>query len=150
MPSRRAGRPKFLFQLTDGNEVRWQVFALTREDLEKCSSTPAYAITFPDQATIVVDEGVASDVSDVALFHELLHICFSAPGDPETLQDVFRCKSERVSAAEERLVSFMAPRLYALLMKNGLLAMPRVRKAPRRQARAPKQSGSNSKRRGRS
>jgi hypothetical protein len=138
-PSR--GRPKFLVQITDGNEVRWQVFELTRDDLAKCSSIPSFAITFPEQATIVLDGEVASDVRDVAFFHELCHVVFSAPGDPETLSDVFRCRSDKVAAAEERLVSFMAPRLYALLVKNGLLTMPRMpatSKATRRPKRAPK------------
>lgn len=117
--------PKFCYQITDSNEARWQFFEIDPSDMEKVDPN-AYAVTIPSKNMVVVERGLADDVRDIALFHEILHTCFSAPGDPEVLRRILGCEADKVDDMEEGFVSFVAPRLYALLVKNGMLKMPVV------------------------
>ena len=119
--------PKFMYQIVDGNEVRWQFFEIDVEDLAKIDPS-AYAVTVASKSMVVVERGISDDIRDISAFHEMMHFCSSAPGDSESLSRILGCESDKVEALEEGFVSFLAPKLYALLVKNGMLIMPKPEK----------------------
>lgn len=125
MASRKARKsgPKFLYEIVDSSEARWQIFEIDKEDMAKVDPE-AYAVTVASKNMVVVERGISSDVRDISLFHEMMHFCTSGPGDNETLARSFKCKSDKVDFLEEGFVSFIAPKLYSLLLKNGMLKMP--------------------------
>lgn len=108
--------------LRDAFDISWNVYLCDPDD--PCLSD-ASAITYPDKNTIYVRNDGDSTRILVLLFHEILHVNFSAPGDPPLLKLIFGGKDvDKTRDREEAVVTFLAPRLFNMLVKNGMLIMP--------------------------
>lgn len=108
--------------IVDAFNITWTIYLCDSDDPVLDDGS---AIVYPDKNTIYVrSDGDPVKVS-ILLFHELLHVNFSAPGDPPVIRALLGTKDvDQTKEREENIVTFLAPRLYSLLIKNGMLKMP--------------------------
>lgn len=116
--------PKFWFMFIDAFGSEWNVFLGNEESIPQLEG--ADAITVPKASLIGVREGLAENQRNLALLHELDHAAGSTSGDQHVLQHIFKCDPSEVDNIEENVVSFYAPRRFAILQRNGFLKFPKV------------------------
>lgn len=77
-----------------------------------------------ESGEILINERLSESRRNVVLMHEILHVLFSDPGSADLLPSIFGCRPSAVAAAEERVVVFLASRLYDALLRSGFLIPP--------------------------
>lgn len=118
--------PKFWFMFFDAFGVEWNVFLGNEESIPQLEG--ADAVTIPKASLVGVREGLSDVQRALALLHEMDHCAGSTSGDQHVLQHIFKCDPSEVDNVEENVVSFYAPRRFAILHRNGFLKFPKVPK----------------------
>jgi hypothetical protein len=88
-------------------------------------------ITHADVGLIALDEDTPYVRLVVALMHEILHSCFSVPGERNLMARVLGCRADVACEREEEIVTLLAPILADCMLRSGLLRLPPL---PRRVA----------------
>ncbi len=86
------------------------------------------AASFPERMLIVVLDTLPYDRACRVIYHEMMHMDLSNPGEDNVLCLSLHCTQSEVAAREEDIVSHIAPRSADTLIRNNFLRLPKFRK----------------------
>ena len=107
---------------------------LTKEPTVEGSDESVNGFYETEKNFIEVESGLTGQIQKETLFHEIIHRCFSTASGDLQAKILGHSSREKRWDHEELIVSFLAPVLYDILVRNGWLRIPdppkRGRKRP--------------------
>lgn len=115
--------------------VDWSVELADKDALAiLADDVDADGITLPYEGRVIVWENVEPTLRAHILMHELMHVAFNGHAGSDSLALALGVPTKRAHRAEEKIVGFVAPLLYGVLVAAGMLTTPEPKPArkPRR------------------